>query len=555
MSDSVVTDDTRDGEGRRSPGGPRPTGDAALAARGLSKTFGGSHALIEVDLTIRPGEVHGLVGENGSGKSTLIKILSGYHAPDAGQLEVFGRHVSLPLRAGESRALGMEFVHQDLGLIPSLSVTENLRFASMATRRPVSHISWRHERRRVMAALEHYGVRLDPRSKVEDLAPVEQALVAIVRAVESMRTAMERGGGHHGLLVLDEATVFLPRDHVERLFAVMRQLAAEGSSVLFVSHQLDEVREVADRVTVLRNGRLIDTVESAATSEDEMIQLIIGHELEIAARRGSALADSQGALHARDLRGRLLRGASFDVARGEVLGLTGLVGSGFEEAPHLLYGAVRAQSGTLSLSGDPLPLRSMTPGRALRMGVVLVPGDRQRDGGVAALSVVDNITLPRLNAYFDKGLLRRVRMKREARALMDAYEVRPPTPQLEYGSLSGGNQQKALLAKWLQTEPALLLLHEPTQGVDVGAREAIFGLVRAAAARGCATVCASCDYEQLALICDRVLIFGEGVIVSELSGPEVTKEQITAQSLSSIGAVALAAGGAGNVNRQADGVA
>jgi ribose transport system ATP-binding protein len=514
----------------RARGGP-----SVLAVRDLSKSFGGVRALDSVALTVDSGEVHGLLGENGSGKSTVIKILAGFHAPESGELQVQGRPVKLPLYPGQFRELGMSFVHQDLGLVGSLSVLENLRVDEIAESRNRFKIPWRAEARRARETFARYGVRIDPRARVMDLPPVQRALLAIVRAVESMRVEARAHGGR-GLLVLDEPTVFLPKADTDQLFALVREIAAGGSSVLFVSHDLDEVREITDRVTVLRDGRNAGTVTTATTTERELVELIIGHRLEALEAEHQDLTRASVDVAIGGLTGGTLEDVSIELHHGEVLGLTGLVGSGFEEVPYFVFGALRPVSGRLTLGQKARNLTRMTPSEAIELGMGFIPGDRQRDGSVASLSVADNVTMQVVPDFFRGGRLERGRMVRRARELGREFDVRPNEPRLRYSSLSGGNQQKALLAKWLQTRPSLLLLHEPTQGVDVGARQQIFAMIREAAAAGSSVICSSSDYEQLATICDRVLIFGRGKIVQQLTGSDVTKERITEQCYNSVAA-------------------
>jgi ribose transport system ATP-binding protein len=504
-----------------------PAAQPRLEARGLTKSFGGTQALRGVGLTLFPGEVHGLLGENGSGKSTLIKILAGFHAPDAGELEIDGEPVRLPLEAGRFRQLGMSFVHQHLGLVESLSVLENLRVADLAESRSRFRISWRRERARARETVERYGLRLDPRAIVADLKPVERALLAIVRAMEENRSV----GRGHGLIVLDEPTVFLPREGIERLFSLLRDAAAGGAAILFVSHDLDEVREITDRVTVLRDGSLVGTVVTAETTETKFVEMIVGRQL-------AAMADFEHhdrstttvGVKVEGLSGASVRSVGFEMHEGEVVGLTGLLGSGFEEVPYLLYGARPAASGRLTIHGVAYELPQLNPHAALDAGMALIPADRPNDGCVGSLPVAENVSLTVLDEYWDHGVLDRRRMRRETAVLMRRFDVRPDDPSLPYGALSGGNQQKALLAKWFQTGPRLLLLDEPTQGVDVGARQQIYEQIReAATSRGMHVLCASSDYEQLSVLCDRVIVFGRGRIWRQLAGDEVTKERIVEQ--------------------------
>ena len=497
----------------------------ALVLRGVSKHFGGVRALVDVDLTVGGGEIHGLLGENGSGKSTLIKILAGFHVPDAGTLEVHGRSVDLPLPPGRFRELGISFVHQDLALLSSLTVVENLRAGMIVRSRLRPYVSWSAERRRAREVFARYGVSMDPSATVADLRPVERALLAIVRAMEEIREVHDSDG----LLVLDEPTVFLPRADTEHLFALVREITAGGGAVLFVSHDLDEVHEITDRVTVLRDGHVVGTVATADATADQLVEMIIGRSLEAFSVRKDGSRDDVVRATVQRLSGAGVTDVSFQLHEGEVLGITGLAGSGFESVPYLMYGAWPAESGDLVVGEEHHPLSGMRPHRAIAAGMALIPADRQRDGAVGTLPVTDNMTLPDLASYRVGLRLRRDRMRRRTGELMSTFDVRPAEPGFDYGALSGGNQQKALLAKWLQMSPSLILLHEPTQGVDVGARQQIFATIRAAADAGASVVCASSDYEQLAMICDRVLVFGRGRVGRELAGDDVTKDRITEQ--------------------------
>ena len=484
-------------------------------------------ALDDVDLTVLPGEVHGLLGENGSGKSTLIKVLSGFHEPDSGHLEVRGVPVLLPIRPGQQKELGFEFVHQDLGLLSELSVTENLFLGEIATSRSWFY-SWREARERAAETFRRYDVDIDPDAAVEAIRPVERALLAIIRALESLQQSGGDDWAH--LLVLDEPTVFLPQQEVHVLFDFIRGIASKGSSVLFVSHDLDEVREITDRVSVLRDGQCVGTRVTAETSMRELVRLIIGHDLSEKAN-GPSTASASGRndqpvlLRVRGLSTTTTHGVSFDLHRGEILGFAGLVGSGCEDIVYSLYGSDDRATGQVSLSGITFELRDHTPHAAMQYGMALVPADRQRDGSIATLSAADNINMPVLDGFFSRWRLNHKRLRENALRLMESFDVRPPRPDLDYGSFSGGNQQKAMMAKWQQTKPQVLLLHEPTQGVDVGARGQILDMIRANRDVS-ATICVSSDYEQLAAVCDRVGIIVRGRLVTFLAGNELTKSRI-----------------------------
>ncbi|MSO65892.1 MAG: sugar ABC transporter ATP-binding protein [Alphaproteobacteria bacterium] len=516
----------------RKTGTPK-SGVPALAFRHLSKSFGGARALDDVDFSVLPGEVHGLLGQNGSGKSTLIKILAGYHDPDAGELSIYGERVSLPLVPGEYRRYGLGFVHQNLGLVPSLTVLENLIASDLATRGRW-YIDWQREAEQARQTFARFRLDLDPDATLGALPQVQQALLAIVRAFEDIRAGAERRG-HPGILVLDEPTPFLPREGVERLFELIRDIVAHGASVIFVSHDVDEVMEITDRASVLRDGKLAGVITTPRAQRGDFIEKIIGRRVELFESEKLDRSTAGVAVRIQGLSGGAVEDVSVDIHRGEVVGFTGLIGSGYEQIPYLLIGAQRAIAGRLHFGGKELAVSQLTPFWAKQLGLALLPGDRQNASGVGTLPIDDNVTLPVLD-WFRRGMgLKRRAMTREARALGEAYEVRPNRPEQNLESLSGGNQQKVLLAKWLQASPALLLLDEPTQGVDVGARQAVFKAIRAAAEQGTAVICCSSDHEQLAQICDRVLILARGRVIQELSGNQVRKDLITEQCYRSVG--------------------
>jgi ribose transport system ATP-binding protein len=502
-----------------------PPSPAAVELRGVTKQFGEQRALDGVDLTIRSGTVHGLLGENGSGKSTLIKVLAGFYSSDGGSLTVRGRNVSLPLTTAGSAACGFQFVHQDLGLIPSLTVAENLFLGRVASGGAGPLLSDRRLRREARIVLAKYALPLDPRAAVSELRPVERALLAIVRAVEAMTVD---DAGASGLLVLDEPTVFLPRRDVEEVFSLVRRLAADGHAVLLVSHDLDEVLEVTDDVTVLRDGQLAGTAVTKSLDRDRLVELIVGHAVDFGDRAIEISADADVALEVRGLVGGTLAILDLDLRAGEIVGLTGLAGSGFDEVPYLVSGARSATAGTLSLSGaERVEAATMTPRSSRQSGVGLLPADRRNTAGVATLDVVDNITMLTLNSFRNWRGLDRREMRRTTVTLMDAFDVRPRDPGHAFGTLSGGNQQKALLAKWLSMSPAVLLIDEPTQGVDIGARRQIFDDLRAAASAGTAVLISSTDHEQLAALCDRVVVLQRGQASGELLGADLTKTSIS----------------------------
>lgn len=527
-----------------SEGGTAAVPPSVLDVKSVSKHFGGVRALASVDIAIQQGVIHGLLGENGSGKSTLIKVLAGFHVPDEGELLFHGDRVEMPLDSAESRRLGMHFVHQDLGLVPSLTVVENMCLEYIATPQRRWHMSLAAQADRVAALFAEHGLAVDPRASVADLRPVVRAQIAIVRALDGLRDGNAAGvdDGESRLvgklLVLDEPTAFLPRHEAEELFSLVRGIAAAGGSVLFVSHDLDEVRRLTDVVTVLRDGRLVGTAATAEVSQDQLVEMIVGRTLATAQSVGShdRPVTREAGASVRQLTGETLRDVSFDVGAGEIVGITGLLGSGFEEVPYLLFGAVSTERGTLAMDGEEIELSHLTPDQAVARGMALIPADRQSDGSLPSMSVMENLMLRRLSTFFRNGRLRRGQMTADAKRVLVHYGVRPPEPAMRFDQLSGGNQQKVVLAKWLTTEPKLLLLHEPTQGVDIGARQNIYGLIAETVKHGMMVVVASSDHEELAAISDRVLVVARGRVIAELAGSELTKDRLTTASLAQPGA-------------------
>ncbi|HZE05276.1 MAG TPA: sugar ABC transporter ATP-binding protein [Solirubrobacteraceae bacterium] len=507
---------------RRDPGPSASRGGSsgaplALQAEGLSKSFGGVRVLQDVSLSVKAGEIHGLVGSNGSGKSTLIKILSGYHAPDpGGSLKVRGEDVPLPVAPDRATRAGLSFVHQDLGLIPQLSVLENLRVGRF-TSHPGWRISWREERATVHAELQRFELDIPPEIRVERLSSIERVLLAVVRAFADLQHAPG------GVLLLDEPTAYLPRDGVDRLFAAARRAAAEGAGVVFVSHRLEEIGMLTNSVSVLRDGRLVGTAETASLGESDLVEMIVGSK--VATATFSSRREGEVMLQTRAVSGRVAQDVTLQLHRGEVLGLTGLMGMGHEEVPYLLFGAEPA-TGELVLGTEQMAVGEMSPRRAMAAGVALLPGDRQGASGAGSLSVTENLTLPTLERFFAGGLLRPRRERARALEVLRAYDVRPVAPARKLETLSGGNQQKALVAKWLERTPTIFLMHEPVQGVDVKAREEIARVIAGIAAEGGSVLLASCEYEDMARICSRVLVFRNGRIASELAGDALTKERI-----------------------------
>ena len=521
-----------------------------LEVRNISKTFGATRALRHVDFHIDAGEVFAVLGQNGSGKSTLVKILSGFHEPDPGG-EIFfdGEPMPVPLPAGLARERGLGFVYQDLGLVPGMTVLENLTIAARSASRGAGNlrpIAWRREQRAARQVLRRYGLNLDPSMRVFELPLIDRALLAIARAAEELQDFRARTGQSRSLLVLDEPTVFLSGNELTFLFDLIRIVTANGASVMFISHDLEAVRAIADRFVVLRDGAVAGTGTVADTTEDEMIDMIVGsarERFERSALHTAEAAAASGAppdqrirgtelLAVEGLAGGTVRELSFRVNEGEIIGLAGVTGSGTEDAPYLLFGGTadgtaRPSAGKVRIGGKEYRARDLTSAQAISAGLALVPANRPRDGAVANLSVADNIFMLVYGSYFSRGLMSRRAMMSAARDRAELYDIRPPDPSRLVSQLSGGNQQKTVLAKWMESRPRILLLHEPTQGVDVGARTEIRALVKDACLdRGMGVVWVGTDFEELAEMCDQVLVLAGGRVVKSIRGDELTKSAI-----------------------------
>ena len=494
-----------------------------VAVRGLSKTFGATTVLRDAHLSVRPGEIHGLIGHNGSGKSTLIKILSGYHAPDpGGELEVRGEPVSLPFRHGEQRGLGIAFVHQDLGLVESLTVLENIRLGRYQAGGRVPRISWRAERRICEQLLERFAIAVRPDADLREVQDVDRALIAIARAVSDIEQI-----GRPGLLVLDEPTVYLPGDSVQALFRIMRSIAAAGHGIIFVAHQLSEILEITSEVTVLREGQVAGQLPTREATHDQLVNLIVGRDLgDLYPEAAPAAAGQPVLAEVEALSGALVESLSVTLRAGEIAGVTGLLGMGSEDVPYLLYGALPATGGTVRWQRRVIPARKLSPASSLRSGVVLIPANRLRDGVVPTMTTGENVAQPVLPRHQHRGRLRLRAVADQVARTLRAFDVRPADPGAAMSTLSGGNQQKSLIGKWLQVEPRVLLMHEPTQGVDIRARQEIFSYIAAAAASGTAVLIASSEYEELVGLCHRVLVFRDGRVRRELSGPALTEAEL-----------------------------
>ncbi|MEW2398222.1 sugar ABC transporter ATP-binding protein [Streptomyces sp. NPDC046862] len=493
-----------------------------LRVAALSKRFGGTQALEDVDLEVAPGEIHALIGPNGSGKSTLIKILAGYHHAEPGAVaELDGEPFGLG-QVTASRHDRLRFVHQELGLVGELSAIDNLALSHGFARTALGNIRWPEMERRTTALVERFGLGIDVRRPLATATPVQRTVVAIAAALQGWE-------GRRGVLVLDEPTAVLPPGEVARLFDIVREIRDAGASVLYVSHRMDEIFALADRVTVIRGGRRIATRPIAELTPRSLAELMAGEEMETEHRPPPPSGSADSVLEVRDLWAGPLRGVGFDLARGERLGITGLVGSGHEIVPYAVCGALAGRvSGRLRLPGHS---ERWTQARdADGLGLPLVPADRAGEGVIGDFSVGENLTLPLLDRL--RGRSGRLRRRRES-ALTEDWIRRvgvrtagrhPAGARIT--TLSGGNQQKVVVARCLAQRPPVLALCEPTAGVDIATRLQLYELIERQTDDGMGVIVSSSDTQDLLALCTRVLVVRDGRIAREISGREVTESAL-----------------------------
>ncbi|GAA1434351.1 sugar ABC transporter ATP-binding protein [Microlunatus lacustris] len=489
--------------------------DPLLEMHGIVKTFPGVRALDGVDLLVRPGEVHCLLGQNGAGKSTLIKVLAGAHRPDQGQITWRGEPVVLST-PDTAISLGISTIYQELDLVPGLSVAENIFLGHELSRAGLLRRGdTRRSARALLARLGHAEIRVD--REVGTLPASGQQIVSMARALSHDTR----------LIVMDEPSAALDQQEVQALFGVIRELTSQGIAVVYISHRLEEIRQIGDRVTVLKDGRTVATDLAARdTPTAELIRLMTGRDLEyVFPDRPAPDSAAPAVLEVQGLGlGRSFADVSFAVRAGEIVGLAGLVGSGRSEILESLYGARRPSSGTVTVDGR--RLRAGSVAAAVRAGVGLAPEERKSQGLLLDQSVYRNITMSSLARFARLGFLDRRAERAAALELTQALDVRPTGVERPVRTLSGGNQQKVVLARWLLRECRVLLLDEPTRGVDVGARSEIYALIRSLAARGVAVVVVSSEMEEVLGLADRVLVVREGRVVHQGPATEIDEHQV-----------------------------
>ncbi len=492
---------------------------ALLRFEGISKRFGGTQAVDDVTLDVVTGEVLALLGENGAGKSTLIKLLAGIYKPDAGQMLFDGQPES-QWRSRDRSSQPVAFIHQDLGLVEWMTVAENVALG-MGYPRRFGLVDWRAADTAAQRVLARVGCDIDPARRVFSLTRAEKSLLAIGRALEVKAR----------LLVLDEPSASLPAVDVQRLFGVLRELRAQGVGMIYVSHRLDEVLAISDRAAVMRDGKLVAVRPTAETNEAELVSLIVGQPL-VAEGSKAAGAGPRDAVPLLELRGAAAANAGpidLQLRRGEILGLVGLRGAGQDAIGRALFGCEPLSAGTLVLQGRAHVLRN--PGDAIAAGIGYTAGERLEQNLAGSMSVQENLfPNPRLHGERGLDLGRRRREAARARELVHRYDVNPRAPDAVVQQLSGGNQQKVVLARWHALDKPVLVLEEPTAGVDVGAKRQIYALLRQRAQAGGAIVVVSTDYEEVATVCTRVLVFRAGRIAAELVGSEISIARLLALS-------------------------
>ena len=489
-----------------------------LEARNITKSFGAVRALQGVSFDVRPGEVHALVGENGAGKSTLIKIITGAERADSGTLRISGRDVP-HIDPASSRALGISAIYQQPSLFPHLSVAENIAL-SLEQGGGWRPIDWKRRREAAAAILARVGSPIDPERAVETLSMPEQQIVEIAKAI----------GRQARVVLMDEPTASLTEREVERLFTVVSRLREEQVGVIYISHRLEEVFALADRITVLRDGRTVDTRAASDITSGELIRLMVGRDVSAVFPK-QPVTIGPPVLEVRNLSSAEagIRDVTLTIHRGEILGLAGLVGSGRTELARTLFGLTPADAGTLALNGTPLRVHS--PADAIRAGIAYVPEDRRQHGVVLEMSIAANTSLASLGSVSDRGLIDRARERAAAQDYVDRLRIKTPSVLAEVGTLSGGNQQKVALARWLSTQPAVILLDEPTQGVDIGAKAEIHGLMLMLVERGLAILMFSSELPEILGMSDRIAVMRAGTISGVLSRAEATQSSILALAL------------------------
>jgi rhamnose transport system ATP-binding protein len=498
-----------------------PTRPPLLRAANVAKSFAGVQALRDASLELRAGEVHALIGENGAGKSTLIRILTGAVQPDAGNIALAGERV-INLSPRRAKSFGIAAIYQQPALFPELTVAENLAIGVEEGSR-WGRVNWGARRRRAIELLRRVGARIDPDADANELSMPEQQLVEIARAL----------GANARVLVLDEPTASLGDDDAQNLFRVIRELRADGVGMIYISHRLEELPLIADRVTVLRDGVTVDTREMGDVNRELLIQLMVGRELSAVFPKRTAPV-GETTLELRDVccSDSGLNAVTFSVRAGEIVGIAGLVGAGRTELARTIFGLTPADAGEILVRGRPATIRSPTD--AIALGIAYVPEDRRRHGVVLPMSIASNMTLAALDTISGDGAMSAIDFAKERQVAADLsrrLDVKTPSIHTTVDALSGGNQQKVALSRWLVRRPSLLILDEPTQGVDVSAKSEIHSLMVQLAGEGVAIIMISSELPEILGMSDRIVVMHGGTVVDTVDRSEATQERILTSAL------------------------
>jgi len=487
-----------------------------LRTEDIGMAFGGVYVLKGIDFEIRPGEIHGLIGENGAGKSTLLKIIAGIHQPKEGQILLRDEAVQVP-NPQAAISLGIALIHQEPLIFPDLDVAENIYIGRQPTRKGLGQVDWRSMYKHSVEILESLGVELDPHTKVRGLSIADQQMVEMAGALSQDAQ----------ILLMDEPTAALTPSEVEDLFAIIRRLREQGTAIVFISHRLEEVFELCDRITVLRDGEYIGERRPEETSTDEIIQMMVGRPLSALYEKGEHEVGGTPLLQVEGLsRIRKFDGISLSVHAGEIVGLAGLVGAGRTDVARALFGDLGIDRGTIKIDGKPVKITK--PREAMAYGMIYVPEDRQHSGLLMQMDVVKNMTLAVIERISSRGWLRENVERETSEEYVTKLRISLRDLAQPVRELSGGNQQKVVLSKWLMTEPRILLLDEPTRGIDIGAKSEVHRLIGDLAAQGMAILLISSELPEILAMCDRVIVMREGEITGHFSKDDMTAEGVIA---------------------------
>lgn len=490
-------------------------GDVILTMEGITKSFPGVRALDNVQFELQKGEVHALVGENGAGKSTLMKVLAGIYAPDAGRIVYKGKEVAIP-NPRAAQLLGISMIHQELNLMPHLSVAQNI-FIGREPRTGFNLIlDEKAINEKTQQVFEMMHLKLDSRAKVADLTVAKQQQVEIAKALSF----------NSELLIMDEPTAALTDTEIEELFRIIRQLRGKGVGIVHISHRLEELRQISDRVTVMRDGRYIDTVRTQAVTLDRIISMMVGRTIYEATPEVPETPSQEVALEAKNLnRGRVIKDVSFNLKRGEILGIAGLVGAGRTEVARAIFGADPLDSGEVYVRGKKVHIKS--PSDAVKQGIGYLSEDRKRNGLTLGLDVETNIVLAAFKKFLGfLGWVSNAKTRETAERFVHALSIRTPSLQQKAKYLSGGNQQKVVISKWLTADTDTLIFDEPTRGIDVGAKSEIYRLLNDLAKQGKSIIMISSELPEILRMSHRIVVMCEGRVTGELSSAEATQEKI-----------------------------